>query len=124
MAKTIALLIDTDIWIHYFNTGRFSSFFEKPYTVYYSVVTRKELLSKGGLKESERAAILFELKRHREIRMTPPIAGIYSSLRQSYPRLEKEDALIAATAIHKKLPLFTENWKHFRGIQQLRLFGG
>ena len=124
MAKAPALLIDTDIWIDYFNTGQFSRYFEKPYQVYYSVITRKELLAKRGLKDSERRAITRELARHREVRVDRRIAESYGVLRRSYPVLEKEDALIAATAIVKRFPLFTQNWKHYRGIHRLRLFTG
>jgi hypothetical protein len=38
--------------------------------------------------------------------------------------LEKEDALIAATALAKRLPLMTRNWRHFRVIRGLTLFAG
>jgi predicted nucleic acid-binding protein len=37
--------------------------------------------------------------------------------------IAKEDALIAATALQKKLPLLTRNWKHYRRIKGLVLFG-
>ena len=37
--------------------------------------------------------------------------------------MTKEDALIAATALHKKLPLLIRNWKHYRKIKGLVLFG-
>jgi predicted nucleic acid-binding protein len=38
--------------------------------------------------------------------------------------MEKEDALIAATALVKKLPLVTRNVKHYKSIQGLILFKG
>lgn len=58
MAK-VKLLIDTDIFIDYFNNGFFDEILEnKGFEVYYSVVTKKELLAKQGLKDSERQAIL------------------------------------------------------------------
>lgn len=124
MAK-VKLLIDTDIVIDYLNTGLLRTIFEdRGFEVYYSVVTKKELLFKPGLKETERQAILFTLRRHRIIPLDDRITGTYSDLRRRYPSLEKEDALIAATALVKKLPLVTRNVKHYKNIQDLILFKG
>ncbi|MBI3812539.1 MAG: type II toxin-antitoxin system VapC family toxin [Nitrospirae bacterium] len=124
MAK-VKLLIDTDIVIDYLNTGLLRTIFEdRGFEVYYSVVTKKELLSKPGLKETERQAVLFTLRRHRIIPLDDRITGTYSDLRRRYPSLEKEDALIAATALVKKLPLVTRNVKHYKNIQGLILFKG
>lgn len=124
MAK-VKLLIDTDIVIDYLNTGILRTIFEdRGFEVYYSVVTKKELLSKPGLKETERQAVLFTLQRHRIIPLDDRITGRYSDLRRRYPSLEKEDALIAATALVKKLPLVTRNVKHYKNIQGLILFQG
>jgi len=53
--------------------------------------------------------------------VTPTIARRYSELRSSYPALEKEDALIAATALVRKLPLVTRNRRHFRMVEGLVL---
>ena len=64
----VKLLIDTDIFIDYLNAGFLSTILEsKSFEIYYSVVTKKELLSKRGLKEAERQAILLTLKRYRII---------------------------------------------------------
>ena len=124
MAK-IKLLIDTDIFIDYLNTGSLRTIFEsKDFEIYYSVVTKKELLSKPGLKEAERQAILLTLKRYRIISLNDRISGRYSDLRQKHPSLEKEDALIAATGLVRRLPLVTRNWKHYKGIEGLTLFRG
>lgn len=131
--EKINLLIDTDIFIDYFNTGRVSNILEnKLFIIYYSVVTEKELLSKKGLRTPEKdgtprgvshcGAILFTLKNYRRIRIDNPIALKYSELRKLYPSLDKEDVLIAATAINKKLPLVTRNYKHYRKIKELILF--
>lgn len=87
-------------------------------------MTRKELLSKEGLRLSERRMIGDTLHRFRLIRLDPSIAARYSILRRRYPHLEKEDALIAATALVKRLPLMTRNWKHFRRVAELALFAG
>ena len=123
MAK-IKLLIDTDIFIDYFNHGFFEEILEnKEFDIYYSAVTKKELLSKQGLKNSEKQAILYILKEHKIINLTADIANRYSGLLDEYPEMEKEDALIAATALQKRLPLLTRNWKHYRKIKGLVLFG-
>lgn len=122
MAK-IRLLVDTDVFIDYLNRGVLSRLFEtSEFEIYYSIVTRKELLSKKGLKESERRAIQMLLKRHRLVRLNDKITAIYSDLRRLYPILEKEDALIAATALFKNMPLVTRNRKHFKSIRNLPLF--
>jgi predicted nucleic acid-binding protein len=43
---------------------------------------------------------------------------------RSAPGLEREDALIAATALDKRLPLLTRNWRHFRRVPGLTLYSG
>ena len=123
--EKINLLIDTDVFIDYFNTGRFSTILENDsFVVYYSIVTEKELLSKRGLKASEKEAILYALKNYRRIKIDNGIALNYSELKQLYPSLDREDILIAATAITKNLPLVTSNYKHYRRIKELILFTG
>src|SRR5882724_3985294 len=76
-------------------------------TIYYSVVTRKELSTKPGLKDSERQAILEALSRFRLVPVTRAVAERYALVRRQCSGLEREDALIAATAIEKRLPLMT-----------------
>lgn len=123
MAK-VSVLVDTDVFIDYLNTGRFSSVFDfSVFTVYYSIVTKKELLTKPGLRETEREAIVAELSRCRLIGLSNSITARYSNLRRQYPSLDKADALIAATALVKRLPLVTRNKRHFRIVEDLPLFG-
>ncbi len=123
MAK-ISLLLDTDIFIDFFNAGRFHALFDSSrFTLYYSIVTKKELLTKPGLRENEREAILDELSRCRLITLSESIAVRYSELRRQHPSLDKGDALIAATALVKHLPLMTRNKRHFRMVTGLTLFG-
>ena len=124
MAK-ISILVDTDIFIDYFNTGLFSNILESDeFKIYYSIVTKKELVSKKGLRASEKEAVLHTLKNFRIISIDSIIAAKYSSLRKKYPDLDKEDILIASTALVKKLPLLTRNWKHYKNIEGLVLFVG
>jgi len=123
MAK-ISILLDTDIFIDFFNTGRFHALFDSSrFTVYYSIITKKELLTKPGLRDNERISILAELTRCRLIPLSDSITARYSDLRRRHPSLEKADALIAATALVKRLPLMTRNKRHFRIINGLTLFG-
>ncbi len=123
--EKINLLVDTDIFIDYFNTGRFDTILEnRLFVIYYSVVTEKELLSKKGLRSSEKEAIRYALKNYRRININNSIASTYSHLRNEHPTIDKEDSLIAATAITKKLPLVTGNYKHYRKIEELILFTG
>lgn len=123
MAK-VSVLVDTDVFIDYFNTGRYSALFDRNrFTIYYSIVTRKELLSKAGLRESEREAILTELRGCRLVRLTDGITRRYTDLRRRHPSLEKADALIAASALVKNLPLVTRNRKHFKIVSGLTIFG-
>ncbi|HJS67209.1 MAG TPA: PIN domain-containing protein [Nitrospiraceae bacterium] len=123
MAK-IPILVDTDIFIDYFNTSRFYALFDSTrFTVYYSIITKKELLTKPGLRDTERESILAELNRCRLIALSDSITARYSDLRRRHPSLEKGDALIAATALVKRLPLMTRNKRHFRVVNGLTLFG-
>jgi predicted nucleic acid-binding protein len=123
MAK-ISVLVDTDIFIDYFNASRFHALFDSArFTVYYSIITKKELLGKPGLRDSERESILVELTRCRLIPLSDSIAARYSDLRHLHPSLDKGDALIAATALVKRLPLMTRNKRHFQMVAGLTLFG-
>lgn len=123
MAK-VPVLVDTDVFIEYFNQGRFHALFDSTrFTVYYSIITKKELLTKPGLRDSERESILVELSQCRLIPLSDSIAARYSDLRHQFPALDKGDALIAATALVKRLPLMTRNTRHFRMVTGLTLFG-
>jgi predicted nucleic acid-binding protein len=71
----IRILVDTDILIDYFNTGQHASVLDdRKVAIYYSVVTKKELLAKDALKDSERLAILEVLRKFRLVPVTPAIA--------------------------------------------------
>lgn len=121
----VRVLVDTDVLIDYLNTGRHSRLLDdRRSRIYYSIVTRKELLAKEGLSAGARRAIEEVLRRCRLIPLGPAIAQQYSTLRRRYGSLEKENALVAATALVKRLPLMTGNWRHFRHIPGLVLVAG
>jgi len=108
------LLVDTDVLIHYLNRRLYRSYLESEgWQVYYSTVTKRELLAKQGLSNRERRAIFFLLKRYRQVKITQTIAVRYAELRRQYPTLEREDALIAASALVRRMPLLTGNQRHF-----------
>jgi len=116
------LLVDTDILIAYLNRRAYRTYLENPKTrIYYSAITKKELLSKQGLKAAERQAILTLLRRFRLIRIDQRVSNEYSRLRTIYPSLERGDALVAASALVRKLPLLTRNLRHFRVVKELVL---
>jgi predicted nucleic acid-binding protein len=119
------VLVDTDVLIDYLNQGDHSALLDRPKNrIYYSIVTRKELLAKKGLRATERQAIEEAMRRFRLVPLSRSVTDRYSVLRRQYPHLEKEDALIAATALVKRLPLMTGNWRHFREIAGLGFYAG
>jgi predicted nucleic acid-binding protein len=124
MAK-IKLLIDTDIFIDALKEIKPAKklFRSKELILYCSMFTRKELLSKKGLKDSERQKIIDMLSRIRVLRIDEDIHEKYFSLIKKYgenPELII-DNIIAATAWAKNLPLLTRNRKHFEHIKEITL---
>ena len=124
MAK-IKLLIDTDILIDSLKgiRGARDLFRTKDIDLYCSILSKKELLSKSGLRESERKQIIDLLSRLKVLRVDDDIVKKYSFLMKKYG--EKSDLIIdyinAATAWSKKMPLLTRNKKHFARIQEITL---
>lgn len=123
--RPTSLLVDTDIFIDYLNgVERMRGILDSPhYQVYYSAVTKKELLAKPGLSSRERRRIRTLLLKHRLILMNETIAERFSRLLGKYADqgLRKADALVAATAWSRKLPLLTRNTKHYHFISEITL---
>lgn len=127
MAK-VKLLVDTDILIDYikrvkparalFNSDRFD--------IYCSVLSKKELLSKAGLRESERKVIVDLMSIIKVLKIDDDINKKYSLLINKYGERQASlpDYVIAATAWAKKLPLLTRNRKHFNRIEEIELAPG
>jgi predicted nucleic acid-binding protein len=121
----IKFLIDTDIFIDYLKgiSPAKAVFRSRDIDIYCSILTKKELLSKPGLKDSERKKIISILRDLKTISIDPDISLKYSDLLAKYHnnRLQPPDAIIAATAWSKKLPLLTRNRRHFSYIAEIKL---
>lgn len=76
-----------------------------------------------GLRASERRRIFRLLKLVRVLSVEATIAAAASELLEKYrPRgLQVEDALVAATAWIKNLPLITRNRRHYGFIAEIEL---
>jgi predicted nucleic acid-binding protein len=122
MAK-IKLLIDTDVLIDSLKGIKEAKdlFRTKDIDLYCSILSKKELLSKSGLRESERRRIIDLLSRIKVLKIDDDISKKYSFLMKKYGESSDliVDYIIAATAWSKKLPLLTRNRKHFARIQEI-----
>jgi predicted nucleic acid-binding protein len=119
----LSYLVDTDIiidWLHGRTHAR-QLLLSDDVRLYCSAVTRKELLSKTGLKDSERRRILGLLRTVRVLEVDSLIAASASELLQKYADqpLGVADALIAATAWTRHLPLVTRNRKHYDFVEEI-----
>ncbi|MEW6053121.1 MAG: PIN domain-containing protein [Nitrospirota bacterium] len=122
MAK-IKLLIDTDIFIDALKEVKPARelFKSKDIVLHCSILTTKELLSKRGLKDSERQKIMNLLLKTRVLRIDDQINRKYFALIRKYGERQDMliDYLIAATAWAKNLALLTRNRKHFERIEEI-----
>ncbi len=108
------VLVDTDIFIDHLR----GALPLKPgrHRLSYSVITRAELFA--GATGTDLAARV--LSPFREIRVDRPIAERAGRIRRE-SGLRMPDALIAATALERKLSLATRNKKHFEQVRGLRV---
>jgi predicted nucleic acid-binding protein len=117
-------LADTSVFILWYRgEPKAKIFFRNPNVeVYYSRVTRKELL-RSPISDAERRQISLMLGSLRQINPDPTVTNAYSELLSRYPNLRHHlaDALIAATAWAKNLPLVTTNVRHFRSIREIEV---
>jgi predicted nucleic acid-binding protein len=122
----VSYLLDTDILIDWLKgmTWAKDLIWSGEHRLYCSSVARKELLGKLGLKDSERQRILYLLRHLRVLNVDSVIAAAASELLQKYADtypLDVNDALVAATAWVKHLPLLTRNRKHYDFIEEVEL---
>lgn len=118
-------LLDTDVLIDWLEEQPWAKtlIWDSDFRLYCSNVSRKELLSKRGLSGSERKKILRLLQIVRVINVDSTIAAAASELLQKHKHrpLRVNDALVAATAWVKQLPLVTRNRKHFEFVVEIEL---
>jgi len=124
MAK-IKLLVDTDIIIDYLKGVKPARelFKSKDIVIYCSILSKKELLAKVGLSDSERKKIMKLLSRLKVLKIDNDINQKYMLFIKRYGERQSSivDYLIAATAWAKNLPLLTRNIKHFKKIKEIKL---
>jgi len=117
--------MDTDVFIDALKGVRSAKelFRIKDVEIYCSILSKKELLSKGGLKDSERKRVMTMLSDVRVLRIDEDISKKYLFLVKKYGERTDSivDYIIAATAWSKKLPLLTRNKKHFKQIEEITL---
>jgi predicted nucleic acid-binding protein len=121
----VSYLLDTDILIDWLEEQAWAKtlIWDSDSRLYCSSVSRKELLAKRGLSDSERRKIFRLLQLARVINVDSTIAAAASELLQKYKRypLYVDDALVVATAWVKHLPLLTRNRKHYEFIAEIQL---
>lgn len=125
MALPPSFLADTDVFIDYLNGMEEARIvLDSPdHTVYYAQITRKELLGMPGLSGREQKKIDTLLKAHRMIPLDQNKAVKFLELLHKYSNhsLRNADALVAATAWDRNLPLLTRNKKHYNFILEITL---
>jgi predicted nucleic acid-binding protein len=87
--------------------------------MFYSKITRKELLSIAGISDAEKKEYLLDYVRL--IGISSEIASRAAELIDEYG-IEVSDALLAATALNKKLILTTRNLKHYKMIEGIEIY--
>lgn len=124
MAETIPL-VDTNVLIEVMRRNKpLRRRFDELKTFFYSIVTKKELLGKKGLKTTEAEAIENILAGGKVFFIDTSILEGIRILTPLYRKKnirDQNDIIIAATALIKNLPLWTLNRKHFSFIKGLKL---
>lgn len=121
------VLCDTNILIEYYKGNeaiRAALLSLGPDNVVISIVTAAELFQ-GALNRVELQRVQAHLRSVTTLPLTQSIGQEMLRLMGSYclsHRIQFPDALIAATALHHGLPLYTLNRKDFRYIPNLTLY--
>jgi len=114
-ARVADLLLDTDVFVdHLRGAQRIEPAAD---TIHYSVITRCELFA-GPDDQGEQVRLL--LAPFREIPVDRTLAELAGQLRRSTGVLVP-DALIAATALSRRITLVTRNLRDFEPIPKLRV---
>jgi predicted nucleic acid-binding protein len=124
MAK-IKLLVDTDIIIDGLRGIKPARdlFRRQEVDIYCSILTKKELLSKEGLRSSEKKRILDILSKVKVLKIGDGVRDQFTFLMKKYGDKPSAtaDYIMAATALAKRLPLMTRNRRHFEHITEITL---
>jgi len=119
------LLLDTDVLINILKyiPGYPSLIHQSSLPLYYASISKKELYSKRGLMRSEAIAITKLLGKMRKVEPDHRILKHFDFLLRKYRHrgLLKADALIAATALAKRLTLLTGNVSDFSFIEEVQI---
>jgi predicted nucleic acid-binding protein len=121
------ILVDTNILIEIYRDNQ--SIIEKVRSIgqeniAVSVITSAELMY-GARNKNELQTILKDLKKISVLNLDTEISIKFGQLIEKYAlshKLSLPDALIAATAICRNLPLYTLNTKDFKYIKEVKLF--
>ncbi len=114
----INFVADTNALIYLLNGNPcMTSYLDK--SLSYSIISEMELLSYSGITESEGNSIKSLLADCEEIALSTEIKEKAIELRKKY-RTKLPDAIVAASAIVKGLPLITAD-KGFNQIEELNL---
>jgi predicted nucleic acid-binding protein len=114
----INFLADTNALIYLLNGNScMNPYLQK--TLAFSVISEMELLSYSGITETEENCIKSLLNDCEEISLTSEIKNKTIELRKKY-KIKLPDAIVAASAIIKKIPLITAD-KGFKQIAELDL---
>ncbi len=127
MANQQLILCDTNILIEFYkNNATIITELKKigQYNIAISVVTAGELIY-GAFNKQELKQILTDIAHLNLLHIEKQIGELHLQLMTDFSlshNLTLPDALIAATAIHHNIPLYTLNKKDFRFISGLNLF--
>ncbi len=114
----IDFVADTNALIYLLNGNScMAPYLEK--SLAYSVISEMELLSYSGITPEEENSIKSLLSASEEISLTTAIKEKTIELRKKY-KTKLPDAIVAASAIIKNLPLITAD-KGFNQIEELNL---
>ena len=114
----INFLADTNALIYLLNGNSCMNLYLQK-TLAFSVISEMELLSYSGITETEENCIKSLLNDCEEISLTSEIKNKTIELRKKY-KIKLPDAIVAASAIIKKIPLITAD-KGFKQITELDL---
>lgn len=117
--------LDSNVCIYHFDGAPetqsfFASLTPEEDKLFYSFITRIELLGYPKLTSREKREIDAFLSAFTKVNMTDEIENLVIRLRQSR-RIKIPDAIIAASAIYTESVLVTRNEKDFRKIKGLKV---